>query len=64
MHPSIHYEIMKTRVADWQTEADQDRLAQTADRARRARQRPSRPGALARRLLAATRLPGSGRPAI
>ena len=66
MHPSIHYEIMKTRVAAWQAEADQDRLVRAADEARRARQHPSLSGprGLARRLLAAARRPIGRRPAI
>lgn len=36
MHPTIETEIMKTRTAERQRKADQDRLAQAAKQGRRA----------------------------
>jgi hypothetical protein len=52
MHPSTHYELMQTRVADRHREAEQARLAQAAARGRRAhRQRGASPRSeLVRRL--------------
>jgi hypothetical protein len=65
VHSSINYELMKARVADWQSEADRDQLARTAARTRRSGPRHrSGPVALTRRLLAAARAPLGRRPAV
>ena len=56
MHPSIQHEIAKARVADMHRQAERDRIAQAAHRARLAKRRHgTQPtpgvGALAHRLL-------------
>jgi hypothetical protein len=56
MHPTIQFEIAKTRVADMQHEAERDRTVRIArtprvPRAPRAARRQSVPGTLAQRLL-------------
>jgi hypothetical protein len=62
MHPSIQFEIARTRVADLQHQAERDTVARIASAARRAGasrgtrasravRRLSAPGALAQRLL-------------
>jgi hypothetical protein len=56
MHPTIQFEIAKTRVADLQHQAERDTVVRIASAARRAgasrgTRRLSAPGALAQRLL-------------
>ena len=52
MHPTAHYELMQTRVADRHREAERRNLAQAAWQTRRAGRQPSAPrrSDLARRL--------------
>jgi hypothetical protein len=56
MNPTLHYQLMQARVADWHAQARRDALARTARQAHRAqRHQPKHPGfpALAmRRVLA------------
>jgi hypothetical protein len=61
MHPTIHHEIAKARIADWHRQAQRDTLALAARQARRARRdrssypAPVRPIVAARRVLALLR---------
>ena len=67
MHPSIQYEIMTARVADWHSEADRARAALAARAASQAGHVPHRQGrrtgfgVLARRLLVMPQRLGSMR---
>jgi hypothetical protein len=56
MHPTIHHEIAKARIADWHRQAQRDALALAARQARRAREDQSRSSALARQVAAARRV--------
>lgn len=56
MHPTIHHEIAKARIADWHRQAQRDTLALAARQARRARRDQSRSPAPARRVAAARRV--------
>lgn len=56
MHPTIHHEIAKARIADWHRQAQRDTLALAARQARRARSDQSRYPAPARRVAAARRV--------
>jgi hypothetical protein len=56
MHPTISYELAKARIADLHRQAERDRIAHAARRARRTQSRHNRPAhpasVLARRMLA------------
>jgi hypothetical protein len=55
MHPELHYQLMKARVADLHAQAQRDALASAARQARRQQRRPPAPrfrAVVGRRLLA------------